>query len=234
MRKLLFAAILIALSGIAISQSAGKIEASAVWQPPQDFIAKAHAACDKANPPNYGQCFIDQMATQGAPGKAVSFSLMLYKQSDGQVGIMTAFQKAGPVDMARVLYPLRANDNYGLLLINGDPKVLDVDDMKKLDRAAMEQHPFYQAIKTNYPQADIWPGDRSGDNWPPVKPLPAGGERIVVEYPIINGCHACRHVGLALFGWDFDAQGKFLRTTYIPMPPPPRKVRPGQATPQQQ
>src|ERR1017187_1035558 len=111
-------------AGPASQPEAGKIGPSAVWQPPQDFIAKAHAACDKAmNPVSSGECFINQMATQGAPGKAVSFSLMLYKESDGQVGIMTAFQNAGPVDMARVLYPLRANDNYGLLLVNGDPKV---------------------------------------------------------------------------------------------------------------
>jgi len=211
----------------------GKIGPSAVWQPPADFVTKAHVACDAANPPNYGQCFLDQVAKSGASPDAVTFTRTLYKQSDGQVGIMIAFQKAGPVDMARVMYPLRANDNYGLLLVNGDPNVLDVDDLKKLDRAAMEQHEFYQAIKKNFPQADVWPGDRSGDNWPVVKPLPDGGQRFVVSYPILNGCHACRPVGLALFGWDFDAQGKFLRTTYIPVQPPPRKLRPGQASPEQ-
>ena len=66
---------------------------------------------------------------------------MLYRQSDGQVGIMVAFEKVGPVDVARVLYPLRANDNYGLLLVNGDPAILDVDDLKKLNRAEMERAP---------------------------------------------------------------------------------------------
>ncbi len=43
-----------------------------------------------------------------------------------------------------------------------------------------------------------------------------------MTYPLLNGCHACARLGLARFGWDFDASGKFLRTTYIPTPPPPK------------
>src|ERR1017187_9341760 len=69
----------------------GKIGASAVWQPPQDFLAKAHAACDKSNPPNYAECFIDQMSKAGAPTEAVNFTRTVYQQSDGQVAIMTDF-----------------------------------------------------------------------------------------------------------------------------------------------
>ena len=126
------ACVLAQTAAVPQSGNSTRIDASDVWQVPQDFVAKAHAACDKAKPANYGQCFIDQMKKEGAPDKAVSFSLMLHKQTDGQVGVMVGFKPAGPVDMARVMYPLRANDNYGLLLVNGDPPVLDVDDLKKL------------------------------------------------------------------------------------------------------
>ena len=213
-------------SGMSTSPASGKIGPSAVWQPPQDFITKAHAACDKSSPPNYAECFIDQMAKSGAPAEAVAFTRMLYRQSDGQVGIMVAFEKVGPVDVARVLYPLRANDNYGLLLVNGDPAVLDVDDLKKLNRAEMEQSPLYQAVKQKYTRTDIWPGDRSGTMWPQVKPLPDGGQQFILGYPLLNGCHACQHVGLARFSWNFDAKGKFLGTKYIPSPPPPKIMRP--------
>jgi len=241
LRKLLLFAVLI-LASLAIthalpqgetiaSQAPGKIGPAAVWQPPQDFIAKAHAACDKSNPPNYAECFIEQMSKSGAPAEAVSFTRLLYRQSDGQVGIMSDFHKVGPVDVARVMYPLRANDNYGLLLVNGDPPVLDVDDLKKLDRAAMEQNPMYQAVKQKYSNTDLWPGDRSGTTWPQVKPLPDGGQQFILGYPLINGCHACAHVGLALFAWNFDSRGKFLGTGYIPMPPPPKLTRPGHVPP---
>ena len=212
------------------SQASGKIGPSAVWQPAPDFIAKAHAACDKGNPGNYCECFIAQMSTAGAPTDAVNFTRMLYQESDGQVGILSELRKVGPVDVARVMYPLRANDNYGLLLINGDPKILDVDDLKKLDRGPMEQNPMYKSVKGKYPNMGLWPGDRSGRAWPQVKPLPDGGQQFILGYPLINGCHACAHVGLALFAWNFDSSGKFLGTKYVPTPPPPKLTRPNRAT----
>ena len=155
-KSLLFAGFILVTSALAFANpqgvtsatsAPGKIGPSAVWQPPQDFVTKAHAACDKSNPPNYSECFIEQMSKLGAPADAVSFTRLLSAQSGGQVGIMTDFHKVGPVDVARVIYPLRANDNYGLLLVNGDPAILDVDDLKKLDRAAMDQNPMYQAVK---------------------------------------------------------------------------------------
>ena len=225
-------------SATAVSQASDKIAASAAWQPPQDFIPKAHAACDKSNPPNYAECFIDQMSNSGAPADAVSFTRMLYRQSDGgQVGIMTEFHAVGPVDVARVMYPLRANGNYGLLLVNGDPPILDLDALKKLDQAAMEQDPLYQAVKQKYSGTTLFPGDRSNPIWPQVKPLPDGGQQFIIGYPLLNGCHACAHVGLARFSWNFDAKGKFLGTTFIPTPPPPKLMRPNrvpQSAPGQQ
>ncbi len=220
-------------NGTSPGAPAGKIGASAEWEPPKDFLANAHAVCDKvAGPASYGECFIHQMSVAGASADVVSFTRMLYQQSEGQVGILNAFKKYGPVDAAQVFYPLRANDNYGLLLVNGDPEILDVDDMKKLDLSAMRQDPLFQAMTHQFPKVDLFPGDRSSsDPWPRVQPLPGGGQQFVVTYPLLNGCHACARLGLARFGWDFDASGKFLRTTYIPTPPPPKLLKRPQKTP---
>jgi hypothetical protein len=230
MRKILFFLVFALVRfSVAEASTPGAGGPSAVWQPPPDFVTKAHAACDQSNPPNYAECFIDQMAKLGAPAGAVSFTRMLYKQSDGQVGIMTEFHQVGPVDEARVMYPLRANDNYGLLLVNGQPAILDVDDLKKLDRAAMEQNLLYQSVKQKYPKTDLWPGDRSGNAWPQTNRLPDGGLKFIVGYPLLNGCHACAPTGLAKFSWDFDAKAKFLGTKYIPAPPPPKLMRPNRA-----
>ena len=209
------------------ASAAGKVGASAVWQPPKDFVANAHTACDKsAGPASPSECFIRQMTVAGAPADAVNFTRMLYQQSDGQVGMMSMFKTFGAVDMAQVFYPLRANDNFDLLLVNGDPTILDVDDLKKLDQSAMEQDPMFQAVKRKFPPAGVWPGDRSGSQpWPRAQPLPDGGQQFVFSYPLINGCHACQHLGAVRFGWDFDARGKFLRTTFIPTPPPPKLLK---------
>jgi len=200
--------------------SGQKITASAVWQPPSDFISKTQNLCQKsAGPISFPECFLNQIASSGAPAPAVGFSRMLFEQSVGQVGIVSAFKGYGTVDAAQVLYPLRANDNYALLLVNGDPNIVDVDDLQKLDRSAMEQDPKFQALKQKYPQADVMPGDRSGSSpWPQTKPLPDGGTQFIFAYPLVNGCHACERVGSVRFAWEFDSAGKFLRTTYIPMP----------------
>jgi len=229
-----------AAQGMAASKSQtaeaamGAISAAAVWQVPPGFLEKAHGVCDKSmSAMSFPECFMNQIEAAGAPAAAVSFTRALYKQSDGQVGIMTQFKNFGRVDAAQVMYPLRANDNYGLLLVNGDPQIVDVDEMKMLDRAAMEADPMYKSVKEKFPQMDIWPGGRSGqDPWPRVQPLPEEGTRFIVTYPLINGCHACERVGVARYGWDFAASGKFLRTTYLPTPPPPKILpRPGRPRP---
>jgi hypothetical protein len=213
----------------------GKVTTAAVWQPSQDVLTKARNFCDKSmGAASFPECFMNQLAAAGAPAESVAFTRALYQQSDGQVGVMSAFKNYGTVALAQVMYPLRANDNYGLLFVNTDPNLLDADDLKKLDQA-MSQDALFQSIKKQYPQTDVWPGDRSGkDPWPLVKSLPEGEMEFVVTYPLINGCHACQRVGIAGFGWDFDASGKFLKTVYIPTPPPSKTMkRPHGAPPQQ-
>ncbi len=210
----------------------GKITAASVWQPPQDFLSKAHQACDTSmSAVSFPECFMNQVAVAGAPPAAVAFTRAFYQESGGQVGIMSAFKSLGPVDVAQVFYPLRANDNYGLLLLNGDPKMLDVDDLKKLDRTGMDQDTWYEGLKKKFPQVEIWPGDRSAKiPWPRVQQSPDGGIEVIVPYPLLNGCHACESVGTARFGWEFDASGKFLKTVFLPSALPPRR-RPAAAPP---
>jgi len=129
----------------ALAPARTPISASAVWVPQPDFFRTAHAACD-ANPANsIDECFILQMILARAPADAVQFSHRLYGENGGEFGLMLRFQKLGPVDMAKVYYPLRkvgefavGSRNVALLLVNGDPSIIDVDDLKKLDIQARE------------------------------------------------------------------------------------------------
>jgi len=198
-----------------------KIGTSSVWQLPEQFMAKAHSACDKTAPPGFAGCVMNQMAPAGASVDAVNFTRELYKQSHGDVGIMTGFQPVGPIDIAWITYPLRANTNYGLLLVNGTPRTLNVEDLKLLDKKTMQQSPQFKDLRFQFPQVDVWPGDRDGKTWPNSQTGPDGGIQFTVAYPLINGCHACAHAGSALFTWNFSARGKFLGTTFVGMTPPP-------------
>jgi hypothetical protein len=201
-------------------ESKTKISASAVWQIPPTFLAAAHSACDKSSRSSDIECLIAQMMKAGAPAPATSFTRELYKQSHGDFGIMTGFQGEGLVSFAWITYPLRANTNYGLLLVNGQPPIVNVEDLKLLDRKTMEQSSQYQDLKIQFPKVDLWPGDRDGKIWPNSQTGPDGGMQFTVGYPLLNGCHACASAGFAVFNWNFDAQGKFLGTAFMGLTPP--------------
>ena len=95
-------------------------------------------------------------------------------------------------------------------LVNGEPPLIDVDDIKILPINALESDATYKAIKARYPNISIWPSDRSSTKYPVVKTLARGGERLIVSYWLQNGCHACEQIGSAQFAFDFDNHGKFL------------------------
>jgi len=201
-------------------QHPAKIGASAMWQIPPQFMAASRIVCGQSSSV-YARCMIDQMAKSGAPADAVSFTLELYNESHGEFGIMTGFQDEGPVAFAWITYPLRANTNYGFLLVNGRPRIINVEDLKLLDTKTMRQSFQFRDLKGQFPSVDVWPGDRDGKVWPSSQAGPKGGIQFTVQYPLINGCHACARAGFVIFNWNFDAKGKFLGTTFQGMLDPP-------------
>ncbi len=197
-----------------------KIDASTVWQIPPQFLANAHSACDNASGV-FVECMIGQMAKSAAPANAVSFTRELYKETHGDFGIMTGFQDEGPVAFAWITYPIRANTNYGLVLVNGSPRIVNVEDLKLLDQKTMKQSFQFRDLKGQFPNVDVWPGDRDGKTWPSSQAGPNGGIQFTVSYPLRNGCHACASAGSVIFNWNFDAKGKFLGTAFQGMLDPP-------------
>ena len=198
----------------------GRLTATSVWQMPSTFLAAAHTACDSAPPTNFAECFISQMGKAGAPPAAVMFTRMLHRQS-GDVGIMSGFNAVGPVDVAFIVYPLRANTNNGILFVNGTPKIVNGEDLKLLDQKAMQQSPQFQNTVAQFPKTSLWPGDRDGTTWPNANTNSEGGKSFTLGYPLLNGCHACEKVGTAEFNWKFGPTGKFLGTVFMGMTPPP-------------
>src|SRR5271166_6311774 len=198
-----------------------KISSSAVWQVSPQFMAAVHAACDQASSSGQAECLTAQMTKAGAPAAAVSFTRELYKQSHGDFGVMTGFQDEGLVAFAWITYPLRANTNYGLLLVNGRPRIVNVEDLKLLDVKTMKQSSQFQDAKRQFSKVDVWPGDRDGKIWPNSQVGPDGGIQFTVAYPLRDGCHACANAGQVIFNWNFDARGKFLGTSFKGMIDPP-------------
>lgn len=200
-----------------------KIGPSAVWQISPEFMTTAHAACDQSASSDFGKCLINQMTKAGAPADSVQFTQFLYKTNHAEFGVMTGFHDAGPVAFAWITYPLRANTNYGFLILNGQPRILNVEDLKLLDEKDMNQSAQFQNLQQQFAKLNLWPGDRDGKVWPNSQSGPNGGIQFSVSYPLRNGCHACAHAGDAIFNWSFDASGKFLGTSFQGIIGPPLK-----------
>lgn len=232
MRNALLLTALCVLTSFAFGQaSPAPIGDSAVWQSGSDFLPQAHTACDKVTPSSkFADCMVNQMSKAGAPADAVSFTRELYKQSGGEVGILTSFHKVGPVDIAWVQYPLR-NSN-GLLLVNGKPRIVNAEDLKLLDQKDLQESFQYQSLQSQFPKVAIFPGDRDGKTWPNSQTGNKGGLQFVIGYPLRDGCATCAHAGHVLFTWNFDPSGKFKGTTFMGLTPAPLGQS-GQGDPQQ-
>jgi hypothetical protein len=190
--------------------SAPAVGKGAEWSTTMETIRVIHKECMEKNAPDFGKCFVDFMERAGASRQAVAFA-----RSTGNTGYLAHFLKKGPVDLAYVQYPFRANENEGWLLVNGNPAMIDVDAVSDLPKSQLEGNPVYAKLKDSYPAVMLFGGDRALTRPPEMIDQPAKGQRFIVEYRLLNGCHACERVGSARFFFDFDAKGSFLGSTLL-------------------
>lgn len=221
-RVLLFVTILVLVGNCLGQAKPGAIGPSNVWQPPTDFVANANKACGGSSDSHkFADCFIAQMAKAGAPASAVSLTREFYKENHGELAILTSFAHVGPVDIAWVVYPLHKPSNYGLFLVNGDPRFVNAEDMKQLDEKGMENSFQYENLKSLFPKVALFPSNRDGRTWPNYMHGSHHELQFIVGYPLRNGCATCSSAGAALFTWNFTTDGKFTGTSFMGMTPAP-------------
>jgi len=177
----------------------------AVWQPGPRFINTVRQKCDSLVGSRLDDCFASVMRKAGPSPEAMAFTKIVDNE-----GYLSAFRQAGPVGIAYVAYPLKANQRTGILLVNGSPPVIDVDDFGSLPEKDLKQDPLYRDLLKGYPAVSLWPGDRSPGASPAVQTLKDEGTALVFRYHLQDGCGACKVVGYAHFAFDFDPAGKFL------------------------
>jgi hypothetical protein len=190
------------------------IGSDAIWELTSDFLKRVHSNCDHKANEKRDDCFIDQMARAGAPPAATRFSRRLLLENGGEFGVMMRFKKIGPVDMAKVLYPFRKDQNWALLLVNGNSPILDVDDLSKLDMTGIQLDAGYRAMKRAHPNLQIWGGPRGGSMWETVRKQPNGGLSFDIYYMLNPERPNGRWMSGANFDWNFDATGRFLGTEF--------------------
>jgi hypothetical protein len=207
--SLLGSLVVIACSASAEAQATA-VGKESEWHATSETIQLIHQECSEKKAPDFGKCFVDFMRRAGASAQAVAFS-----QSTGNSGYLAHFFKMGRVDLAYVHYPFRANENEGWLLVNGDPALIDVDALADLPKRQLDANPAYMRIKEKFPKVMLFGGDRTMTRPPEMVVEPTKGRRFIVEYRLLNGCHACERVGRARYAFDFDPNGKFLGSTLL-------------------
>lgn len=183
----------------------GPVGPEAVWNGGDSFVGAVQGSCGNLSGPELGDCFRKVMKESGASPEAVAFARRVESEA-----WMRAFRDTGRVDVAYVTYPFRANENQGVLLVNGEPGLIDVDNAGSPLEELLEKDPVYAGLAKRFPGISLWPGDRYSSGFPVMESPPGGGQRFYAGYLLRNGCHACEEIGSAMIAFEFSAEGKFL------------------------
>jgi hypothetical protein len=190
-----------------------------VWDPPPQVLSAIREKCDRGDPDGINGCFLLGMRSAGASPQAIAFAESFV--GDG-LAYVRAFRKVGLVDIAYIEHAFRANELEGVLLVNGEPSIIDVDSEKFASQENFSKNPTYAALANKYPHISVWPGDRYHTSEPLVKYIESGGgESFVVGYILRDGCHACAQIGTVSLTFAFDEHGKFSGLQAGPTVPSP-------------
>ena len=184
-----------------------RVSAAAIWNPPAEALAAVRQKCAEADPLHIEKCFLNEMKAAGASREAMAFAESLA----GTMGVayLRAFRRVGRVDVAYIEYAFRANELEAVLLVNGNPSPMDVDDERFTLDAEMRKNAAYASLAEQYPHISVWPGDRFDGNLPAVTSTGWGTQTFMVQYLLRDGCHACAEIGTATVGFTFDTDGNF-------------------------
>jgi predicted secreted protein len=189
----------------AAATASARVTATAVWNPSADALAAIRTKCE-ADPDKIETCFLMEMKSAGAAPEAVAFA-----RSMAGTGViyLRSLRAVARVDVAYIQYAFRANELEGVLLVNGNPSPIDVDDDSQYPQAELQKYPAYAALANQYPNISIWPGDRNDPQLPKLDSGGFGRQTFLVDYILRDGCHACATIGTTTFAYAFDGDGKF-------------------------
>src|ERR1700723_4115620 len=187
--------------------SAERVSAAAIWNPSPEALAAIRQKCGEADSTHIERCFLNEMKAAGASPEAQAFAESLAAALG--VVYLRAFRRVERVDVAYIEYAIRGNELEGVLLVNGNPSTIDVDDDRFTPDAEMRKNAAYAALAEQYPHISVWPGDRFDGKLPTVTSTGWGTQTFMVQYLLRDGCHACAEIGTATLGFTFDTGGNF-------------------------
>jgi predicted secreted protein len=188
------------------ADSTSRITAKAVWTPTPEQLSDIRRKCTEGDPAQHETCFLHAMKSTGASEEAMAF---VKEFAANGLAYVRDFRDTGRVDIAYIEYLFRANNLDGVLLVNGTPPIIDVDDYKFLSQEDLRKNDDYAALLQKYPKVSVFPGDRYQTGEPKSWPTADDGREFHVEYLLQDGCHACARIGTLIVGFVFDGAGEF-------------------------
>ena len=150
------------------------------------------------------------MQKAGASPQAIAFLHEMHNDA-----YLAKFEDTGRVSIAWAIYPYRANSNTSCLLVNGTPRLVDVDDLSRLPHSQLKSDAGWTTLVAKHPKAMLWPADRSGMTGVAAESSGGGGQRFLVDYMVLDGCHACARLARVHYAFDFDSTGRLLGVRFV-------------------
>lgn len=179
--------------------------ANIVWQP-SDSTFNSLKTCQNID------CLKPVMQQNGASPEAIRFAQAWALANPGQgVGYATKLHKLGRIDVAEVMVPafgMEGTAHVALLNKHQISAPLSTSQVQDL----LKQAPQTQEIWGVYPNAIVW----SEQAYIRSDPGTNGGQRLVFNSMVLNGCHACDVIGQPEVAYDFDKKGKLLDQVALP------------------
>jgi hypothetical protein len=188
------------------ANSVGKVTKSAEWHPKEGVIQTIQDSCRNSEWSKHEECVAAFMRKFGASREAIDF--IKYLKGEGWISTVKG---KGKVNLIYTFYPFRANTNEGLILVNGKPSVIDLEDMNLIRQIDIRQDRLYGILIKEYPKLELWPIPTFDSERRNAR----GGQTFIISYPLLNGCHACEVCGKVLFAFVFDGAGKYYGSQLI-------------------
>ncbi|HKA35921.1 MAG TPA: hypothetical protein VKH43_03825 [Thermoanaerobaculia bacterium] len=172
-----------------------------VWRPPDGAVEELHRCSGRIRL----DCVKKVLARHGGTPEAFEF----YRKTGWFLSELK--ETGGPVRVATLLDPWRANENEQPALVNGAPPVVYPEDAD----FDVEKDAAYRALREKFPNLLLWkPGaELEGSGSTPK------GQSFLFRYRLLDGCHACPVRGFARVEFLFGRDGTFLRAKLLGVVP---------------
>lgn len=190
------------LVGYSWAPSPGRAHSAVTLGPDAVWNGEGLNACRaKTDAAAVDACLLDAMKQGGASPAAIAFTRTTIAGNGG--GYVSGWRQAGPVGIAEVTFPFRANTNIASMLVPTSGPTIMVDDYQPT--TADKARPDWLAARKRHPKAfPIAPGEVSAPKTP-------AGEQITIRARTPTAdCHACKPTGAITVVYRFDRTGKLL------------------------